>query len=66
MATHEVTDEELPQYIDLVTTKFFPRSIVVRFTFAVCMATYECASVCVRVNKCRASVTIKWVSLECF
>ena len=26
---HEVTDRELPQYIELVTAKFFPRSIVV-------------------------------------
>ena len=39
MATHEVSDEELPRYIDLVTTKFFPRSIVVRFTFY-CRARY--------------------------
>ena len=78
MATHEVTDEELSQYIDSVTKKFFPRSIVVRFTFycteLVAMRVHThvgmCAGpsrrVCVRVNNCCASVTIKWVSLECF
>ena len=50
MVTHEVTDEETPQYIDLVTTKFFPCSVVVSFAITMLyVCAYECTGVCVYV-----------------
>ena len=44
--THEVTDEELPQYIEFVTKDFYPRSVLVS-------SHHDCA--CVRVYVCYMS-----------